>query len=322
MKLPDRISPANVELEQALLRAVLVNNQAFHRVSDFLEPQHFFEPIHQKVFEICGDLCRASEIASPITLKSFLPLDCGIDGLTTSQYLARLASEATSVINATDYAREIRELAARREMIATAEDIVDGCYETGATARTIATSGIERLDGIVAISTGAQATRFEIGRAADGVMSRLADMLQNPGRQTGVRWGLVALDKVAPCLKPGNLVVMAGRPGMGKTGAALACALRAARDSRPLASARHRPPKEMPLLIVPILEPPPWKRGFFNDPSRRRHKGSLPRAPQTITGSLAHHRRHRRHGGAARGQWTTPVLGPRPSSRPGLKRGN
>jgi replicative DNA helicase len=111
-----------------------VNNEAFHRVSDFLEPHHFFEPIHPKVFEICGDLCRASKIASPITLKSFLPVDCGIDGLTTSQYLARLASEATRVINATDYAREIRELAARREMIATAQDIVDRCYETGATA--------------------------------------------------------------------------------------------------------------------------------------------------------------------------------------------
>src|SRR5215470_6332786 len=99
---PYRAAPHNIELEQALLGAILVNNEAFYRVSDFLEPRHFFEPIHQKLYEIA---------ATPITLKTFLPSDLDVAGLTASQYLARLAAEATTVINASDYGRTIYDLA-------------------------------------------------------------------------------------------------------------------------------------------------------------------------------------------------------------------
>src|SRR5262252_8596777 len=99
---PYRIAPHNIELEQALLGAILVNNEAFYRVSDFLEPRHFFEPIHQKLFEIAASLVRVGKTATPVTLKTFLPSDIDIAGLTASQYLARLAAEATTVINASD----------------------------------------------------------------------------------------------------------------------------------------------------------------------------------------------------------------------------
>src|SRR5262245_19034698 len=93
-----RAAPHNIEAEQALLVAVLVNNEAFYLVSDFLEPGHFFEPLHQKIFELSGSLIRAGKIATPVTLKTFLPPDLDIAGLTASQYLARLAAEATTVI--------------------------------------------------------------------------------------------------------------------------------------------------------------------------------------------------------------------------------
>src|SRR5678816_4605903 len=98
-----RSAPHNIEAEQALLGAVLVNNEAFYRVSDFLEPQHFFEPIHQKIYEISRDLVRAGKIATPITLKTFLDANADLGGITVSQYLARLAAEATTIINAQDY---------------------------------------------------------------------------------------------------------------------------------------------------------------------------------------------------------------------------
>src|ERR1700681_1972427 len=88
-----RSAPHNIDVEQALLGAVLVNNEAFYRVSDFLEPQHFYEPIHQKIFELAGSLVRAGKVAPPVTLKIFLPADLDIAGLTASQYLARLAAE-------------------------------------------------------------------------------------------------------------------------------------------------------------------------------------------------------------------------------------
>src|SRR6266850_7780197 len=82
-----RSAPHNVEAEQALLGAILVNNEAFYRVSDFLEPPHFFEPIHAKIFELTASLIRAGKVASPVTLKTFLPADLDVAGLTASQYL-------------------------------------------------------------------------------------------------------------------------------------------------------------------------------------------------------------------------------------------
>src|SRR5215472_1849553 len=95
-----RSAPHNIEAEQALLGAILINNDAFYRVSDFLEPVHFFEPAHQQIFEIAGKLIRFGKVATPITLKTHLPADIDIAGLTLGQYLARLAAEATTIINA------------------------------------------------------------------------------------------------------------------------------------------------------------------------------------------------------------------------------
>src|SRR6266567_5572816 len=112
-----RTAPHNIEAEQALLGAILVNNEAFYRVSDFLEPRHFFEPVHQNIYEITGSLIRVGKIANPVTLKTFLPADVDIAGLTVSQYLARLAAEATTVINAEDYGRTIHDHSIRRDLI-------------------------------------------------------------------------------------------------------------------------------------------------------------------------------------------------------------
>src|SRR3984893_8527152 len=124
-----RAAPHNIELEQALLGAILVNNEAFYRVSDFLEPRHFFEPIHQKLFEIAASLVRVGKTATPITLKTFVPTDIDIAGLTVAQYLARLAAEATTVINAADYGRTIYDLAIRRDLIAIGEDMVNVAFD-------------------------------------------------------------------------------------------------------------------------------------------------------------------------------------------------
>ena len=131
--LPDttrfRAAPHNIEVEQALLGAVLVNNEAFYRVSDFLAPQHFFEALHQKIYELASSLVRQGKVASPVTLKTFLPADLDIAGLNASQYLARLAAEATTVINAEDYGRTIYDLAIRRDLIVIGEDMVNVAYD-------------------------------------------------------------------------------------------------------------------------------------------------------------------------------------------------
>ena len=99
-----RVLPQNVEAEQALLGAIIINNDAYDRVSDFLKPEHFHEPVHQRIYENMAQLIRSGKIATPITLKTFLS-DLDLGGVSIAQYLARLASEATTIINAGQYMR-------------------------------------------------------------------------------------------------------------------------------------------------------------------------------------------------------------------------
>ena len=124
-----RNPPANIEAEQALLGAILINNEAYDRVSDFLKSEHFVEEIHRRIYDNAGSLIRAGKLASPITLKTFLgDHDLG-GGVTVPQYLARLAAEATTIINAHDYGRTIHDLAVRRELIKIGEDVVNVAYD-------------------------------------------------------------------------------------------------------------------------------------------------------------------------------------------------
>src|SRR5215470_5911776 len=124
-----RMAPHNLDAEQALLGAILINNEAFYRVSDFLEAKHFHEPIHQKIYEIAGQLIRVGKLATPVTLKTFLPTDFDLGGKTLPQYLASLAADAASIINAEDYGRTVYDLATRRSLIAIGEDMVNVAYD-------------------------------------------------------------------------------------------------------------------------------------------------------------------------------------------------
>lgn len=124
-----REAPNNIEAEQALLGAMLVNNDAFYRVSDFLKANHFYEPLHRKIFEVASELIRMGKMANPVTMKTFLPADEKVGDMTVVQYLARLAAEAVTVINAADYGRAIYDLATRRALITVGEDMVNVAYD-------------------------------------------------------------------------------------------------------------------------------------------------------------------------------------------------
>src|SRR6202007_1929984 len=89
-----------------------------------------FEPIHQRIFELTSGLVRAGKIATPVTLKTFLPPDFDIAGLTVNQYLARLAAEATTIINAEDYGRTVYDLSIRRDLITIGEDMVNLAFDS------------------------------------------------------------------------------------------------------------------------------------------------------------------------------------------------
>ncbi|MBZ9741204.1 MULTISPECIES: replicative DNA helicase [unclassified Mesorhizobium] len=213
-----REAPNNIEAEQALLGAILVNNDAFYRVSDFLKAGHFHEPLHRKIFEVAAELIRMGKVATPITLKTFLPADEKVGDMTVAQYVVRLAVEAVTVVNATDYGRAIYDLATRRALITVGEDMVNIAYDApvdmspseqieDAERRLFELAETGRYDGGFESFTDAVKTAVDMANAAymrDGGLSGLA---------TGMR----DLDRRMGGLQPSDLIVLAGRPGMGKT---------------------------------------------------------------------------------------------------------
>lgn len=212
-----RAAPSNIDAEQALLGAILVNNDAYYRVSDFLEASHFFEDLHRRIYEVATSLIKAGKVATPITMKTFLG-DQDLGGLTVSQYLARLAAEATTVINAEDYGRTIYDLAVRRNLINIGEDMVNVAYDAP-----VETSPRDQIEE-------AERRLYELAETGryDGGFQRFSDALtaaidmaaaayKREGQLSGISTGLVDLDRSLGGLQPSDLVILAGRPAMGKT---------------------------------------------------------------------------------------------------------
>ena len=213
-----RSAPHNIEAEQSLLGAILVNNDAFYRVSDFLEPKHYFEPLHQTIFETAGSLIRMGKIATPVTLKTFLPADTDVGGMTIGQYLARLAAEATTIINAQDYGRTIYDLALRRDLIGIGEDMVNVAYDAPVdfAPRAQIEDAERRLYEL------AESGRYDGGfqkfsQALTVAVDLAAKAFQRDGKLSGISTGLRDLDTKMGGLQHSDLIIVAGRPGMGKT---------------------------------------------------------------------------------------------------------
>ncbi|MFK4824015.1 replicative DNA helicase [Paenochrobactrum sp. BZR 588] len=213
-----RETPNNIEAEQALLGAILINNDAFYRVSDFLKPTHFHEPLHKRIYEITSDLIRVGKMANPVTMKTFLPAEEKVGDLTVFQYVLRLAAEAVTVINAEDYGRAIYDLATRRSLINIGEEMVNVAYDApvdmapqsqieDAERRLFELAETGRYDG------GFQAFKDAVTTAVD--MANAAFM--RDGHLSGVSTGIQSLDVKMGGLQPSDLIILAGRPGMGKT---------------------------------------------------------------------------------------------------------
>ena len=213
-----REAPNNIEAEQALLGAILVNNDAFYRVSDFLKAAHFYEPLHRKIFEVSAELIRMGKMANPVTIKTFLPADEKVGDMTVAQYLARLAAEAVTVINASDYGRAIYDLATRRALITVGEDMVNIAYDApvdmspseqieDAERRLFELAETGRYDGGFEAFTDAVKTAVDMANAA----------YMRDGHLSGISTGLRDVDRKLGGLQPSDLIILAGRPAMGKT---------------------------------------------------------------------------------------------------------
>jgi len=213
-----RQAPHNVEAEQALLGAVLVNNDAFWRVSDFLLPEHFYEGLHARIYEIAATLVRAGKAATPVTIKTFLPVDLDLGGMTAPQYLARLAAEATTVLNAEDYGRTIYDLALRRSLIGIGEDVVNVAYDApvDATPRDQIEDAERKLFALA--ETGRYDGGFQtFANALTTAVDMAAAAYKRDGGLSGISTGMHDLDRLMGGLQSSDLIILAGRPGMGKT---------------------------------------------------------------------------------------------------------
>lgn len=220
--------PRNIEAEQAVLGAVMVNNDAFHAIGARLAAEHFVEEIHRRIWEVAAKLIQDGRKATPITLRTFLG-EHDLGGITVPAYLARLASEAVTVINAVDYARLVADLAARRAIIAAAQEVLDVAHDApvGHPVLRIVEDGIGALRGI-----GDRFAEPGADESVDATFSQLIDDAQDrlAGKAAKVASsGFIDIDRtLAGGLLPGRLLVLAGRPGMGKTVLLTALARRAA----------------------------------------------------------------------------------------------
>ena len=210
--------PHNIEAEQQLLGAILTNNDIYDRIAAVVKPEHFFEPVHQRIYEVAIARIQKNALASPVTLKAFLEEDEGLKALGGPAYLARLAGSAIAAYAARDYAQMIYELAIRRELIRLGGDI-------SARAQTMAVEDDPKEQ-----ITAAEQKLYNLaeqGQADKGFVSFLKAVTeavssanaayQRDGGLAGVSTGLRDLDKKLGGLHPSDLLILAGRPSMGKT---------------------------------------------------------------------------------------------------------
>lgn len=225
-----RTIPHNEEVEQALLGALLVNNKALEKVLEFLKPQHFYNSVHERIYAAIVKFVERGQDASPATLKSYFEKDEALSHVGGGQYLADLAANVVSVLNIADYGRTIYELHIRRALIALGEEVVNDAYEYD-------------LDKDASVQIeDTEKKLFDLATAGDykGGFIPFSDSLtkaiklaevafQSDGEVTGVTSGLIDLDKKIGGFQKSDLIILAGRPSMGKSTLAIAMGANAAR---------------------------------------------------------------------------------------------
>lgn len=211
--------PASIEAEQALLGAILMNNDAYGRVGSFLRPEHFSEELHRRIYEVAGKVIASGKVANAVTLRTFLgEHDLG-EGFTISHYLARLSAEAASVLMAVDYAENLVEFYARRELMKLADDLTGVALHLpiGVRAAAIADEYGERLHALREDASRHHEPEISVGQTFDDLIEE--SVAASEGRQIqAMKTGLVDFDRIiSGGFREGRLIILAGRPGSGKT---------------------------------------------------------------------------------------------------------
>jgi replicative DNA helicase len=210
-------APANIEAEQALLGAVLFDNAAYERLSDQLHARHFYEPFHQRLFAAMEESIRKGQLAEPIVLMERFRQDPAFQELGGLRYLADLVDRAPPAANAADYGRLVYDLALRRDLIRIGGEIATAAQgDAEHTAKDQIEVAEQSLYTLA--ETGQSSTGFlSFSDALQGAVNMAAEAFSRDGGLAGVSTGLTDLDSMVGGLHPSDLVILAGRPSMGKT---------------------------------------------------------------------------------------------------------
>lgn len=221
--------PHNLEAEQALLGALLINNAAAEKVQSFLTPDHFYEPVHGRIYQAICTLIERGQTADPVKLKPYFKDDEALADVGGASYIIRLAGSATTVFNAEDYGRTIYDLALRRQLIEISEEMALEAYDSPIDSP--ASEQIEHAEQALfqlaeagALKGGFKRFKLALTEALENIEAAKKD----PDELSGVDTGLVTINKMLGGLHKSDLVILAGRPAMGKTALATNIAFEAA----------------------------------------------------------------------------------------------
>ncbi|MCE8008782.1 replicative DNA helicase [Aestuariivita sp.] len=210
--------PHSIEAEQQLLGAILTNNDVYDRIAAIIGPQHFYDPVHARIYEIAASRIAKNALASPVTLKAFLEDDEGLKELGGPAYLARLAGAAISAFAVRDYAQMIYDFAIRRELIGLGREIADKAAKVDVASEP-REQIVEAEQKLYKLSEQGQSERgFQsFLKAVTDAVNVANAAYQREGGLAGISTGLTDMDKKLGGLHRSDLLILAGRPSMGKT---------------------------------------------------------------------------------------------------------
>jgi replicative DNA helicase len=222
--------PQNIEAEAALLGALMIDNRLVEDVQTRLKPHHFFEPLHGRIYEAVLRLNDRGMVATPVTLRPMFEGDEAMKEVGGAAYLAQLTGSGAAVIGARDFARQIYDLALLRALIGVGRELVEGALDTSEEVAPL--TQIERAETElykVAEDGGAEGKAKSFGEAAIASIKSAEAALNNGGGLSGITTGFDSINARMGGLHKSDLVILAGRPGMGKSALATNMAFNTAR---------------------------------------------------------------------------------------------
>ena len=215
----DNKQPSNIEAEQALIGSVLVNNDIIDEISSIISSSTFYDPAHTKIYEVIETLNKKGMIANPITLKNFFEKDNMLDEVGGTEYLVKLTRFSSSTKQAVDYAKIIHEMFLRRELVLISDKLSTDTLNANdqeQNAEDIIESAEKSLFDLAERGSFSQ-SYMKFNQAIDQTIQMATMAMQSDQGIVGIPTGLTDLDEKLGGLHKSDLIILAGRPSMGKT---------------------------------------------------------------------------------------------------------